>query len=150
MHVVRTYRVDLGLFEEVNLEHTLFIKCVRTNDQLAHILTRNVRNDAVAEPHDSSDVRSFSRKPFCCTAFAAHQTVAQKMTEAKCIVKMWDQYSSKLLKSGGSLSDLLSLAQLRNHDFEYTQSKRDLLAEMLCQMKVVRPLGNKGLVRQLI
>ena len=56
------------------------------------------------------------------------------MTKGEFIDKMWDQCSSKLLKSGCILSYLVTVHQLRNHDCEDTQGKRDLLAGMLFTM----------------
>ena len=60
--------------------------------------------------------------------------MAQKMTKGEFIDKMWDQCSSKLLKSGCILSYLVTVHQLRNHDCEDAQGKRDLLAGMLFTM----------------
>ena len=63
-----------------------------------------------------------------CIAFAVLQRVTQMMTKAECVDKMWNQYSSTLVKSGCILSDLVTLDQLRSHDFEDTQGKTDFLA----------------------
>ena len=60
--------------------------------------------------------------------------MSQMMTNAKCIDEMWDQYSSKVLKSCGILSEIVTLDQLRNHEFKGTEDKRDLLAGKLFAM----------------
>ena len=109
----------------------------------------------IKQPFDSSHVRSFSRKPFSCIAFSAHQTMAQKMAKADCLDKMWRHDSSKL-KSGCILSDFVTWDHLSNHSFEDTQSKSDLLAGVLCHMSAegnhlqMDCIAKKRFARQLV
>ena len=81
--------------------------------------------------YDSYDVRNFSHKPSSDTAFIVLQTMAQKITEAECVDKMWNQYSFFFLKSSCILNDLAFLYQLRNHELTCTREKRNLLPGML-------------------
>ena len=60
--------------------------------------------------------------------------MSQMMTQAECVDQMWDQHSSKVLKSVGILGDRMTLKQLSNHEFTCTQDKRDLLAGRLFAM----------------
>ena len=80
-HVTRTHRVNLDcLFERVSLDHAILIKHVRTNDQLADILTKDMFTTMqwhsllhlwqIRQQCESNEVRSFSRKPFSCSALA--------------------------------------------------------------------------------
>ena len=77
---------------------------------------------------------AFWHKPFSCIAFTVLQTMAQMMTEAECIGKMWINPLQNDWHQVCILSDLVTLDQLRNHDFENTQCKSDFPAGMLHQM----------------
>ena len=110
-HVTKTRRVDLDLlFERVNLDRSILTRHVRTNDPLADMLTKGVFTTQhwhsllslrqFIRPCESSDVRSFSRKPLSCSALAKPQAMSQMMTQAECFDQMLDQHSSKVLKSG--------------------------------------------------
>ena len=77
--------------------------------------------------------------------------MSQMMTKAKCIDKMWDQYSSKVLKTCGILSEIVTLDQLRNHEFKGTEDKRDLLAGKLFAMSAEgKSCESKKFVRQFV
>ena len=77
---------------------------------------------------------AFHHNSLICNAFVVHHTTAQKMTKAEFIDDMWNRFSSTLLKSGCTQSDSVTLDQLRSHDFENTQGKRDFLAGKLFTM----------------
>ena len=104
-------------FERANLDHSIWIKYVRTRDKLADILTKRMFTTMqwhcwltwwlIRRPCASNDVRSFSRKPLCCSALAKLQAMSQVMTQTGCVDQMWGQYESKStetrLHSGQSL-----------------------------------------------
>ena len=62
------------------------------------------------------------------------QTMAQMITKAECIDKVWDQYSSMVLKFVCILSDVVTLKQPSNHEFTGTQDNKNFLAGMLFTM----------------
>ena len=76
--------------------------------------------------YEANDVRNFSRKPFSCSALALPQAMSQVMAHAECVDQMWDQYASKVLKSGCILDNRLSLEQWSNQKFTCTQDKREI------------------------
>ena len=135
----------------------MLIMYVCTNDQLADILTKEYSprcNDIsllslwqIRRPYETCDVRSFSRKPFSCSGLEKPQAMSQMMTQATCVDQMWDQYSSKVLKSGCILGNLVTLEQLGNHEFTCAQDKRDLLAGGVLVSDLAR---QKRFVRQLV
>ena len=71
---------------------------------------------------------AFLAGPLSCIGLAKPQAMSQMMTQTECVDQMWDQYSSKVLKSGRILGDRVTLEQLSNHEFTCTQDKRDFLA----------------------
>ena len=88
----------------------------------------------IRQPYASSEVRSFSRNPFSCTAFEVPQAMAQMMTKPKCTGKMWDRYSSMILKSCCILSDLVTSDQSSNHGLTRILQTKGLLAGKLLGM----------------
>ena len=119
-------------------------KYLRTDGRLADVLTKGMVTTMqwhsvltlwqLRRPYESSDVRSFSREPFFCTASAKPQAMSQVITQAEFVDQMWDQHSSKVLKPGCTLDNDLTLEQLSKHESICTQDKRDLLARMLFAM----------------
>ena len=76
------------------------------------------------------------------------RAMSQIMTQASCAGRMWDGYSSKVLKSGCILGDRVTLEQLSNHVcvYMYTKQERDLLRGMLFDMNA---LAGRVLVSEL-
>ena len=48
-------------------------------------------------PLESNDVRSFSRKPFSCSAFGKLQAMSEAVTQPKNVEQIWSQYASEVL-----------------------------------------------------
>ena len=70
--------------------------------------------------------------------------MTEKMADAECIDKIWNQYSSKWLNSACILNGLLSLDQFRYHGFEDTQIKMILHVWMLQHKLSLDQFRNHG------
>ena len=150
-HVTRRHKVDLDwLCESVDSDHSMLIEHMRTSDQLADMLTKGIFTTMqwhlfliwwqIRRPYESNDVNSFSHKPFSCSAFGKLQAMSQVTTQAESVDQIRNQYAPNVLKSGCALSDHLTLEQLSNHEFIFTQDHRNLLAGMLFSLKAERDL----------
>ena len=150
-HVTRRHKVDLDwLCESVDSDHSMLIEHMRTSDQLADMLTKGMFTTMqwhffliwwqIRRPYESNDINSFSHKPFSCSAFGKLQAMSQVTTQAESVDQIRNQYAPNVLKSGCALSDHLTLEQLRNHEFIFTQDHRNLLAGMLFSLKAERDL----------
>ena len=131
-HVTSTHRVDLHwLLERVNWPHFILITNVRTNDQLADILTKGMFTTMqghslltlwqLRRPYESNEVRSLSRKTFLL--------MSQVMTQTESVDQIWSQYASNIWKSGCALDNHLTLEQLNNYEFFVHKTRGIFLQE---------------------
>ena len=136
-HVTRTHRVDLFLFvfQWVNVDHFILTKCVRTNDQVADILTRGLlatmqwhsssTSWQIRRRYESNEVRSFYHKPLSCSALGEPQAMSQVTTQPENVDQISSLNTHQVLQPGCALDNHLTLEQLSSCDFNCTQDKRD-------------------------
>ena len=160
-HVTGTHRVDSDwLLQPVSLDHSMLIKYVRTNDQLADILTRWMFTTMqwhsflsllqIRRPFEPSDVRTVSRKPFSCSALAKPQAMSQVMTQTESVDQMWRQYSSKVLKSGCILGDCGTLEQLSNNELKlYARQEESSCRNVLRPESEGKPFASRYFISDL-
>ena len=132
----------------MNLDHSVFKKYVRSNDQLADILTQGMFTTMqwlslltlwqIRRPCESNEVRSFTSKPFSLVQlWQSSQAMFQIITQTESVDQRWSPHASKRLKSGCVLDNHLTLEQLSNPEFTCTQDKRDLLAGKFFDMNAM-------------
>ena len=96
-HVTRTHRVDLDwLFDRVNLDPSILIKNVRTNDcNSDHPMNQVMSAASLANP----SLAHLLGKP---------QAMSQVMTQPEKVDQIWSQYASKVSRSGCALDGHLT------------------------------------------
>ena len=141
-HDKRTHRVDLDSFELMTLNHSVLINLFANKRSIGGYFDNgNVHHDAILwkisgksdDPMNQVMSAAFLANP-SLAQLQWRQAESQMMTQAEWFDQMWNEHSSKALKSGCILGDILTLEPLSNHEFTCTHHKRDLLAGMLFTM----------------
>ena len=116
----KKHRVNLDwLFERLNLDRYFFGKIRATKRSIGGYVDKGTVSP-LKRTYASNDVRSFSRKPFSCSALGKPQAMSQVNDTNR---ERWREmeslrfYASKVLKSSGALDIHLTLEQLRKYEF---------------------------------